>query len=344
MSQQLPDQIKKQSKAVQDLYQDMGAGDKPDGDALPKGDEKPDGDKPAASSDAKTPAEGGEQKPAAKSKEEKDDKSVDFEQKYLTLQGMFNKQVPDLKNKVADYEQRIQSMEALIAGMGATDGPAAAAPAVVTSDLITEEHVKEYGESLDMMRLITQVEMAPVLVQLGEIKTMLDGLNEVVPKVNSMVSEKQATTVDNFWAAVEAAVPDWKAINANDDFVTWLLETDPASGTARQDLLDDAQSKADSGRVIHLFKAWIGEAGYVKAGSGTDTAQDDINSELEQQLTPGKGKGAEHKGEGEKPSFTRAEISAFYGDVAKGKFKGKDSDRARIEAEIFDAQSNGRVS
>lgn len=45
----------------------------------------------------------------------------------------------------------------------------------------------------------------------------------------------------------------------------------------------------------------------------------------------------------EKPIITRAQIAAFYADIANGKYRGKDAEKAKLEATIFEAQREGRI-
>ena len=47
---------------------------------------------------------------------------------------------------------------------------------------------------------------------------------------------------------------------------------------------------------------------------------------------------------GSKPSYTTADIAAFYDDIRKGKFKGREDERAKIERDIFAAQAEGRIT
>jgi len=44
-----------------------------------------------------------------------------------------------------------------------------------------------------------------------------------------------------------------------------------------------------------------------------------------------------------KPVYTHAEIKRFYNDVRRGAYAGRDADKARIEADMFAAQREGRV-
>lgn len=45
----------------------------------------------------------------------------------------------------------------------------------------------------------------------------------------------------------------------------------------------------------------------------------------------------------DKPTFTRAMITAFYNDIRAGRWAGRDQDRAAYEQAIFAAQREGRI-
>jgi hypothetical protein len=342
MSANLPEQVRKQSKEIQALYLEMGD----EAEATSEGGQpkEVEASKKTASNEAAvetTPPAGKEREAAGKTKKKEVD---DFEQKYKTLQGMYNNEVPKLRQHNHELEGRLAQLESLLAGIDST-APAPSHIEVKTGSVVTEDDIKEYGESIDVMRRVSQEEIQPIMAKLRSIESSLNKINlEVVPKVDRVHSNQAQSATQRFWDAVEAAVPNWREINVNDDFATWLFMPDPMTGNIRQDLLDDAQSKGDANRVIHIFRTWLGETGYESGTSETRTARKGQSSELENQVAPGKGRsGGQPKGEAEGSTWSRAEIAAFFKDVAKGKFKGRDEDRKKIEADIFDAQNNGRV-
>ena len=49
------------------------------------------------------------------------------------------------------------------------------------------------------------------------------------------------------------------------------------------------------------------------------------------------------KPSGQARTYTQEDIKNFYVDVRKGKFKGRDDERGRIERDIFAAQQEGRI-
>jgi hypothetical protein len=338
--QNLPEQLQKQSAAVQALYEDMelGEGGKlPGEDPIVEDPNKGKESKAGAKKDDASPSAAKDDAGKSKKKEE------DWEQKYKTLQGMHNTEMPKLRNENQDLMNKVNNLEKLIAGMG-TDEPVVVDEVKVGS-VVTKEDIDNYGDSIDMMRRVSREEMAPVMSQLKAISSSLNKMTtEVMPKVDSVVSNQARTATQQFWDVVETSVPNWAEINRNEDFSTWLFMPDPMSGSIRQDLLEDAQKKGDAQRVVNFFNSWIAETGYVTANSETNsTARADANAELNNQIAPGAGHGAELRQEGEKPSFTGEEIRAFYNDVAMGKFKGREAERDKIEADIFLAQNENRV-
>lgn len=337
MSTNLPEQVQKQSKEIQALYVEMGAEPK-EGDTS----------EAAQLKVVKTSEEAGETTPPAENERidagkssKKNEGDNDFEQKYKTLQGMYNTELPKLRNQNQDLEGRLQSMEILLAGMGDEKAVQLEVP---TGSIVTEGDRDEYGETLDVMRRVSQEELQPLMRKLNSIEASLNNLKtDVIPKVERVYSSQESAVEQQFWNKISAAVPDWESINTNDDFATWLYGTDPMTGAVRQTLLENAQTTGDANRVIYIFKTWMGETGYDNGISETNTAHANNNAELESQVAPGKGRSSSPSGTAEKPSFSREEIATFFNDVARGKFEGRGEERSKIEADIFDAQREGRV-
>jgi len=341
MSTNLPEQVRKQSAEIQALYQNLEMGKETSTEVPAKVVPPKEAKATETVSETTPPAEKEREKAGTSSKKKEAD---DFEQKYKTLQGMYNVDVPKLRATNQDLEQRLLKMEGLLADLGGAP-EAAKAPAVSTGSLITKADMEEYGDSLDVMRRVSQEELQPLFAKLSSIEASINSLNtDVRPKVDQVFSSQVQTKEAQFWEAIEREVPDWKKINVNDDFATWLFNSDPMTGTVRQDILDAAQKKGDAQKVIYIFKAWMGETGYDSGTSEAEVAHAESETELESQVAPGKGRGGGHASKGTKPKFTRAEIGSFYSDVAKGKFKGRDAERIKIEADIFEAQQEGRVT
>jgi hypothetical protein len=341
--QHLPEQVRKQSEEIQALYLEMGEGEDgkiPGEDPVGTEEETP---QAAADTDGgeATPPAVEELETAGQSK--KDEGKEDWEQKYKSLQGMYNTEMPKLKTQNQDLQQRLENLESLLAGTGSEES-ASAPLEVQTGSIVTEEDVKEFGDAIDVMRRVTQEEVQPLIETLNKLQLTLNNLNtEVVPKVNQVYTSQANTTQQAFWDRVEAAIPNWREVNNHPDFATWLYQHDPMTRMLRQDLLEQAQNSADADRVIHIFRAWMGETGYDSGNSENDTAHAGTNAELEAQVSPSRGRGGDVRKEQEKKNWTGADIKAFYKAVADGEYKGRDEERAKIEADLFAAQQEGRV-
>ncbi len=125
-------------------------------------------------------------------------------------------------------------------------------------------------------------------------------------------------------------MPNFRAINGNEAFQSWLLEADPLTGITRQTYLDDAQRNLDAQRVINFFRMW--------------PAPRSSESELEKQVAPGRSRSAGAPTNTDRAKvYTPQDIQAFFNDVRMGKYKGREQERARIERDIFSAQRENRI-
>jgi len=335
----LPEQIRKQSEAVQQLYADMN----PDPDA-PKGEG---GDDFVQISDA--PAD--VQQPNAAAPPVVEQKAggerVEDEtltQKYKTLQGMFNAEVPRLQGQTREQAQRIQQLEQLLASVAAQQRQKPAEP-VAPAALVSEAEAEEYGASIDVMRKVSREEIAPILQKFANIEGMLQQLQQsqatVVPQLQQVQQRQAVTAEQQFWADLTGAVSTWREVNDNPDFQQWLLQADPLTGITRQTYLEDAQRALDARRVANFFSTWLEKVGPQVA---QPTGRANPQSELERQVAPGKSKNTGAPASNKGKSYTRDDIAKFYKDIALGAYKGREDERARIEKDIFAAQRDERIT
>lgn len=338
----LPEQIRKQAEAVQELYRQMS--DEPT-------DAAPDNQEDAAESTEDTGL-GADQpdaelrhepspEPVAEGKPRKGKESDTLAQKYRTLQGMYNAEVPRLHQQNRELASRVQQLEQLLATLSAT-AASTPAPQPVAERLVTDKDVEEYGESIDMMRKVSREEYLPLMQKIATLEQAIQQLQgNVVPQVQNLVQRQVATTEQQFWAQLAAAVPNWRTINDDPDFQTWLLQVDPLVGVTRQTILEDAQRNYDAARVANFFHTWASISGQSASGSKQSASR---ASQLEQQIAPGRGRGGSSAtaSSGSK-QYTPADIRAFFDAVRQGKYKGREQERDRIERDIFAAQREGRI-
>ena len=333
----LPAQVRKQSEAVNKLYEELNADTE---QAVTETEPEQESVEDVSQDEHADRAANG----APKSKQQTEQTAVDpddeeetFEKRYRSLQGMYNAEVPRLHAEKRGLNNRVQQLEQLIASMNAEP----ATPQEPTQSLVTEQDMEDYGDSIDVMRKVFREEMSSKDAEINELKQLVRQMQgTVVPQVHQLSQDYAVSNEQRFWADLQTAVPDWQDINGSQEFQAWLLEVDPLTGIPRQTYLDDAQRNMDARRVVNFFTAWKGMTGGQDART---TRESQSASELERQVAPGKGRSGGAKPQGEAKTYTSNDIKKFFSDVQKGKYKGREAERDRIERDIFAAQREGRI-
>lgn len=329
----IPAQIRKQSEAVAKLYEELNPTN--EGEAPVEG---------AVTQSTEANGEGGsaaEPAPAEQGQTGTTNDNPTAEQRYRTLQGMYNADTARLRAENNQMNQRVSQLEQLIASLSAPQQahqPAQAAAA----KLITDKDVEDYGDSIEVMRRAAREEVAAAQQEVAELKRMVMQMQTtVVPKMESVAQRQALNSEQMFWSELSAEVPDWREINAEQGFHNWLLEIDPLSGVARQTYLDNAQNQLDARRVAGFFKTWQS----MNSGSVAQSPRSVASSQLEKQISPGRGRtSASSTAASEAKAYNRADVAKFFDDVRKGLYKGREQERDRIERDIFAAQREGRIT
>lgn len=342
----LPEQIRKQNEAVQELYKQMNTdGNNGDGTGTPA---PTDDNQPVDPQvDTNPPADvtpAGENAPPPSGDEHNTDGGKDDEnltQKYRTLQGMYNAEVPRLHAQNRELTTRLQHMEQLLATITSqtNNTPQDTPP----TRLLTDKDVEEYGDSLDVMRRAAREELSAADARIAQLeRTIMQLQGNLVPQVNTLAQRQVASAEQQFWTGLADSVPNWQSINDNADFQSWLLEVDPLTGISRQTILEDAQRNLEVNRVANFFKSWLEISG--QANVAQNTRRNTATNELELQLTPGRSRNTGAPSGNAGKTYTREDINGFFRDVRDGKYKGREAERDRIERDIFAAQRENRIS
>lgn len=337
----IPEQVRKQSEAVQELYKQLNGEADTSGNAeveqetVDAGDDNPPADENVQDDATQAPAD--EHTTGASDKE--DENSETYAQRWRSLQGSYNATV----RQKSELEQRVQQMEQLLASLSAQQS-ATSTPAQQTQTqpqrLVTDDEVNEYGESIDVMRKVSREELIPVAQRLAQIENLLQQMQaNVVPQVQAVAQRQQVTAEQQFWSDLTAYVPNWREVNDNDGFQSWLLEIDPLTGVARQTYLEDAQRSLDAYRVSAFFQTWLESTGQASVAQSTPA----VSNELEKQVSPGRSRGTSASAAKQPKTYTPDDIKKFFNDVRAGKYKGREQERDRLERDIFAAQRENRI-
>lgn len=326
----VPEQVRKQTEAVAKMYADnAGQVENPEDTSKVVGETAASTPSEQANSVAENAVS---QTPTEQGNENHEDT---FAQKYRTLQGMYNAEVPRLKAENKELNNRVLHLEQLLSNLST-------APAPVTTGeqaLLSEREIEEYGDSINVMRKAAREEVAAANARVAQLEQAVRQMQAtVVPRVEQVVRHQTQATEQQFWSGLTSLVPQWEQINGDAGFQSWLLDIDPLTGVSRQTYLEDAQRSLDAGRVASFFKEWEKMNGNV--GAQTPVAR---ASQLEKQVAPGKGRSQGAPTGGEPKTYSTVDIEKFYAEVRKGAYKGRDAERDRIERDIFAAQREGRI-
>ena len=212
--------------------------------------------------------------------------SEKWEQRYRILQGKYDAEVPrlsvQLREANAEAELLKKRMEALEAKLVEQ-----AAPKPQESRLVTDEDTQSFGaDMIDVMRRTSREELAAERKRVDELEKLVRSLSKQGERVQAVEAEVHMSREEKFWSDLDAAVPDWKAVNTDERWIAWLGSYDPVAGVTRQVALDHAQGQLNLRRVAAFFEQF-------KASLGTPAPTPaPVNNELLRQAAPSKSSGS----------------------------------------------------
>lgn len=262
-----------------------------------------------------------------------------WEHKYNSMKGRHDR----LQDQMRSMSEQLTNTQGLLAKVQST--PAATPTELSAKSLLTPEQVAEYGnEFLDVVGKKAVEQLSP---EVAALKAEIAQLRQNQAHLDSSQTQSNRTRM---FADLNTSVPDWKTINDDQNFLNWLALPDTYSGAIRHELLKAAYERCDTPRVVAFFKGFLAEeAATAPRESGPDLtapATPPVTKvPLETFAAPGRAKSTAAAPEApvEKPVFTNAQISSFYADSIAGKYRGREAEKNRIEAQIFEAQREGRI-
>lgn len=255
---------------------------------------------------------------------------ADWKHKYETLQGLFNQRTAQAQAKTLALESQLTELQRQVAAVAEAQTKKPEAPAVMDP-----KDVEAFGaDMLEMVKRYAEQTFHSLGAKFDAKVQEFDGrLNVLEGKVTGVDARTTETMERTFYATLEKLVPDYEAINASPRWLQWLGEMDPVYGVPRQAALDAAFQRLDAERTAAVFKAY-------KA-----TIPPSPSAGLENQVAPSGAASAPA------PAINPAQgqiisskfVEKFYGDLAKGKYAGREDEANRIAAEIDNAARDGRI-
>ena len=249
-----------------------------------------------------------------------------WEARYKTLQGMHNRSARDFREMKAQFDALSAQVNTLAAENN--ELKKAQPPA---QPLVDPKDSEVFGS--DLVEMVTRVAER----MFGNAAQALDKrISALEGRLTGTTKAVAQTAESVFLTDLKSQVPDYEAINQDEQFLLWLGEEDPVYGVPRQQALTVAAEKLDAARVAKIFLAF-------KATRATPQQKTTAAAQLERQTSPAPSATAQPQLRTQPGYITTADVRAFYDDVRLGKFKGRADEQAHMEAVINSALAQNRI-
>lgn len=265
---------------------------------------------PEAAAPADPPTENAPETPKPKFPDA-DPNDPSWENKYKIIANKYSAEIPRYAAEIRSLKTEIDSLKQKLATPQQPTQPA--------SPQILPEEVEEYGE-----KFVDFVKRAAREVVPNDVESLKQSVEEV-RKTQTNLERKR------FFEELGGLSPVWQELNEDKGFLDWLGELDPYTGMQRQQLFDDAYGKLDAWRVANFFNAYFDGVPKQEPPPPKPSLEPQVTPKVSGRTAPPQGK----------KIYTTAEVARFYDDLRRGKYTQDEA--ARIEQDIFAAQSEGRM-
>jgi len=244
--------------------------------------------------------------PKAEPEQNRDEDAAYWRHRFQVLQGKYNAEVPALREELRQLKEQ--------AAKQPESSPQGVAHAI---EGLSEQDIEDFGpELIDLIKKVS-----------GQSNREVEAVKQ---ELNQIKEANRQDAEARFWTDLERLAPKFREINADPKFHAYLAEFDSQTGEQRQQTLVKAQQMFDAYSVAQLFNTF----------TQNTAAASQPRSIPEEKIQPSISRSESAPNQGAR-SWSRGEITEFYTRAALGKYS--EAERAAIEAEIFEAQRNGRV-
>ncbi len=257
--------------------------------------------------------------------------SESFKQKYATLRGKYDAEVPRLHQQVKELTDQMNAIrhEAEAAKKAEAEKPKEKVSYVTDADR------EEYGDDLiDFQRRVAKEASQEYEDRFEQQAKVIEQLQQQISNTGSQVGEV------GFTQKLNALVPGFDQLDNDERWVAWLNEYDPMTRGPRRDQAQSAFNSGDAEAVAHyvgLFRESINEP--------VANGKSDRQTELEKQVTPSRSASTVTNKSSSKDSrvYSEKELNNAWTKIRTLNTQGKYDDAEKLEAELTAAYMEGRV-
>lgn len=305
-------------------------------------------DEPPAANDAEPPKEPRsetptESAPASAAEPKNDDAFAQLEQRYKSLQGMWQSSVARLNKAEQQNAELSEQLQQAIAKLESVAAPAK--PGESATSLVTDKDAEAFGTDLiDLARRVAKEQFGEreqqLLGQIGKLEQRLAAQDE---RLGTVAETQVATAQERFYAALDGSLPQWEAIQATPECQTWLQTRVPGTRYTWNQALLAAAGEQDSARALEVFDTFLAAHPKMDPRKKQAPAPQSNKAELQRQVAPSKSAAATATPQG-KRVYSAREYSAEMDRVIQlGKARQYD-DQTALENELNAALAEGRVT
>lgn len=276
---------------------------------------------------------------APKPKTPEPDNEANWEHRYNSMKGRNEAN----ERALGDQGREITELRAQIQRLSAAPAPVQQPTADLTFKKITDEDRTNFGEDfIDVAKRAAAEVFQPEIERLKQQVTELGG---TVQNVAKTTHDSQTLSMND---RLDREVPNWRDINRDPKFLSWVGLRDPYSGAIRMEMMREAHKQGDAQRVLNFFKGFLSDEATTAPLPNADLLKSKTDKvDLETLAAPGRAKASASDVPQDDPDdkeiITRAQVLEFYRLVNAGHYRGRDAEKDALERRIFQAQANGRI-
>jgi hypothetical protein len=260
-----------------------------------------------------------------------------WEERYNTLQGKYNAEVPRLAREIAELKQALaQQIQTQATKPTATPptAPVDDVPPELKEKLAT--FAEDYPDVAEGLKAMLQIETTKIR-------------REAAQEIEKVRAEASVGVQNSMYTELERRVPDWKVIRDDPEFASWLQNTDPFSGRSLSELAQVALQEMDINRIVAFYDGFKQTKQLASSSPPTNEPATPPPTPAPNPAAPlvapprSAGSPPPNPNPQQNETITSAFIAKFYNDAAMGKYRGKDAEFAALEARIDKAIKTGRV-
>lgn len=249
-----------------------------------------------------------------------------WEQKYKTLKGMYDAEVPRLHADLRDLKAQVDNLR-----KASETTPVEPVKSKAAEKLVTDADVEAFGSDLiEVQRKVAREVAAEFRDELDAMRAENDKLREQLTSTGTQVSEA------SFEQRLYRMVPDFEAVNADPKWIAWLNEVDPLLRAPRSSVAQQAFNRGDAEGVAHYVSLF-------KQNSKPVEPTADKTEELERQIQPNRGATSATPTSQKGKVYADADIQKMFRKATDLNIRGQSDAAKKLEAEIDAAYMEGRV-